>query len=475
MSNTRGNYVAGSWEAGEGEPLVSYSAQDGSPLFSCHSASRSQIEKAVNSAAKAFETWRQISLSERAAFLFRYVSELESCAAGLAQLIHLENGKHYTEAEAEVKAMIAKLAISEQAYELRTPTRGVAEGQRLCHKPHGVIAVFSPFNFPGHLANGHMIPALLAGNTVVLKPSELTPAVACLMIRCFEKAGFPAGVVSLVQGAKDVGEALCAAQIQGLCFTGSSKTGYAIHKQFGGRPDVILALEMGGNNALIIGSQPLINGETDLKAVVDLIKQSAWASSGQRCTCTRRLLLVDTPQNRYLADALVDDIQAANFEARELAPLITPQAAETVLLAQSQLESLGGKVLVRAARTSNTSGAITPSLIDMSGFSVSDCELLDEEVFGPLLQIFFVSTLEQAILEANSSRYGLAAGLVSQNTSEQELFVKEIRAGIVSVNKPTAGASSQMPFGGIGASGNHRPSALYAADYCAWPQSILYQ
>ena len=229
--------------------------------------------------------------------------------------------------------MVGKIDLSAKAYEERTgvvakPAPAGSEAW-LRHRPHGVVAVFGPYNFPGHLPNGHIVPALLAGNTVVFKPSELTPMVAELTIKCWLAAGLPAGVINLVQGAKETGIALANHQdIDGLFFTGSSATGNLLHQQYAGRPDKILALEMGGNNPLVVGDV------ADRRAAIHEIVQSAYISAGQRCTCARRLYLpADEQGDALLADltSAVSKIRVGAYDAQPqpfMGALISPQAAQ---------------------------------------------------------------------------------------------------------------------------------------------------
>jgi succinylglutamic semialdehyde dehydrogenase len=340
----------------------------------------------------------------------------------------------------------------------------------LRHKPHGVVAVFGPYNFPGHLPNGHIVPALLAGNCVLFKPSELTPKVAELTVKCWIEAGLPDGVLNLLQGARDTGVALAADPgIDGLFFTGSSRTGNLLHSQFAGRPEKILALEMGGNNPLIVDQL------ADVEAAVYTIVQSAFISAGQRCTCARRLLV---PQGEW-GDALLArlvkvtaSIKVGAFDetpAPFMGSVISLAAAEHLLQAQQQLLDKGATALLAMTRPQPGAALLTPGIIDVSAVA----ERPDEEFFGPLLQVIRYADFEDAIAEANNTRFGLAAGLLSDSAARYQQFWLHSRAGIVNWNKQLTGAASTAPFGGVGASGNHRASAYYAADYCAYPVASL--
>ncbi|MDH1158428.1 aldehyde dehydrogenase family protein, partial [Pseudomonas otitidis] len=277
------HYIAGAWQAGQGEAFDSLNPVTQESVWSGQGASAEQVEAAVAAARAAFPAWARLSLDARIAVLERFAATLKTRADELARCIGEETGKPLWESATEVTSMVNKVAISIQSYRERTGEKSgpLADATAvLRHKPHGVVAVFGPYNFPGHLPNGHIVPALLAGNAVVFKPSELTPKVAELTVQCWIEAGLPAGVLNLVQGGRETGVALAGNPgIDGLFFTGSSRTGNLLHQQFAGRPDKILALEMGGNNPLVVDEV------ADVDAAVYTIIQSAFISAGQRCTC----------------------------------------------------------------------------------------------------------------------------------------------------------------------------------------------
>jgi succinylglutamic semialdehyde dehydrogenase len=339
----------------------------------------------------------------------------------------------------------------------------------LRHKPHGVVAVFGPYNFPGHLPNGHIVPALLAGNTVLFKPSELTPLVAEETLKCWQAAELPPGVINLLQGERATGEAITAhGELDGLYFTGSARTGGILTQQFATRPHVILALELGGNNPLVVGQI----GNVD--AAVHEIVQSSWITSGQRCTCARRLIVPRGAAGDALLARLVEVTSALKIGGAEddpapfMGPLVSPRAAQLLLDAQARLLMAGATPLLEMRRLSAGEAFVSPGLLDITAIQ---SQVPDEEDFGPLLKVIRTSSLEESIAVANATRFGLSAGLLSDDDAEWQHFFRRIRAGIVNRNRQTTGASGSFPFGGPGASGNHRPSAYYAADYCAYPVS----
>ncbi|PKM34261.1 MAG: succinylglutamate-semialdehyde dehydrogenase [Gammaproteobacteria bacterium HGW-Gammaproteobacteria-12] len=467
------HYIAGQWQPGLGESLQSLDPVSQAVLWQGQGATAAQVDAAVAAARGAFSLWAAHSLDGRIAVLERFAACLKSRADEVARAIGEETGKPLWEAATEVTSMVNKVAISIQSYRERTGEKSGPLGDAtavLRHKPHGVVAVFGPYNFPGHLPNGHIVPALLAGNCVLFKPSELTPKVAELTVQCWIEAGLPEGVLSLLQGGRETGVALAGHPgIDGLFFTGSSRTGNLLHAQFAGRPDKILALEMGGNNPLIVDQV------ADVDAAVYTIVQSAFISAGQRCTCARRLLV---PQGEW-GDALLarlvqvaGQIKVGRFDdqpAPFMGSVISLQAAAQLMLAQQDLLAGGATALLAMTQPQADAALLTPGILDVTAVG----ERPDEEFFGPLLQVIRYDSFESAIAEANTTAYGLAAGLLSDSRARFEQFWLHSRAGIVNWNKQLTGAASTAPFGGIGASGNHRASAYYAADYCAYPVAGL--
>ena len=472
MKATRQLLVGGIWQIGEGKTFSKHDPVSRERLWEGHAASPGQVAAAVAAARAAFPGWARTPFAERQALMERFREVLEHHREDLAAAIAHETGKPLWESRTEVGSMIGKVALSIRAYQERTGKRERDLGDAravLRHRPHGVMAVFGPYNFPGHLPNGHMVPALLAGNCVVLKPSEQTPLTADLTLQCWLEAGLPAGVINLVQGAADVGQALAADPgLDGLLFTGSARVGGMLHRQFAGQLEKILALELGGNNPLVVKDVP------DQDAAVLTILQSAFLSGGQRCTCARRLIVPEGPVGDHLLDALSDAISRLHVAGpfSEPAPfyggLVSVAAADGLLEAQAVLEELGGSVLARMERLEEGTSLLSPGLVDVTGLV-----LPDEEHFGPLLKVQRYRDWDEAIRLANDTRYGLAAGLIGGERTDWDDFLLRIRAGIVNWNRQTTGASGDAPFGGVGESGNHRPSAFYAADYCAYPVASM--
>lgn len=466
-------YIGGRWEGGRGAELRSYDPSVGQVVWEGRAASSEQVDRAFASARAAFFGWSDLDLDDRLEIIRKFGSLLERDREKLAETISLETGKPKWEALSEVASMVAKIDISKTAYEERTGTtkqkRDVAWSV-VRHRPHGVLAVLGPYNFPGHLPNGHIVPALLAGNTVVFKPSEHTPWTAVETMKLWQEAGIPSGALNMTPGAKETGEAVAAHRdLDGLLFTGSAEVGHALHSRLGGSPQKILALEMGGNNPLVV------HESAELGAAVWIIVQSAYITAGQRCTCARRLLVPRGEYGRALIARLTkvtSRLRVGRFDEEPppfMGPVISEQAVDALLDAQSSLIRAGAKSLLALRKLRPGSGFASPGLIDVTDV----VELPDEEHFGPLLQVLFYDDFEQAITLANRTRFGLAAGLVGGDEARWAELRSRVRAGVVNWNQPLTGASSGAPFGGIGASGNHRPSAYYAADYCAHPVASL--
>jgi succinylglutamic semialdehyde dehydrogenase len=257
--------------------------------------------------------------------------------------------------------------------------------------------------------------------------------------------------------------------VDGVLFTGGVPAGRAIHRALAGRPEKIVALELGGNNPLVVWDA------SDLDAAARIIVKSAYITAGQRCTCARRLIVRSGAQGDAAIAALthlVDRIIVGQPDAVSqpfIGPLISAKAADAVIAAQADMLRTGGVALREMRRLDLGPAFVSPGLIDVTAINSRK----DEEVFGPLLQVIRVPTFEAAIEEANNTRFGLAAGLISDS---EELFVQfetDVRAGVLNWNRQTTGASGAAPFGGVGQSGNHRPAGYYAADYSAWPMASL--
>ena len=427
------------------------------------------VDDVVERARRAWPGWAAQPLSTRMELVRRFANEVRKEAATLARTIAREVGKPLWEANAEVEGVIARVEISIRAYAERTSQRKLDSALQgtmaVRHKPHGVLVVLGPFNYPAHLPNSHIVPALIAGNVVIFKPSEKAPASGELLARCYNRAGIPAGVIQFAPGGPEEGQAFVAHDgIDGVLFTGSAHAGIAINRKLAARPDKIVALEMGGNNPIVVWDTPKI---TDAAAI---IIQSAFATTGQRCTAARRLIVKSS-----LYDAVVGEVKAiadriifgAPFDepAPFMGPVIDNAAADGLTESFLYLLSHGGRAIKHLVRPDDSLPFLSPAIIDTTAIK----ERPDVELFGPILQVVRVDDFDEAIDEAGNTRFGLAASLVGGSPQEYNRFWANVRAGIVNWNRPTIGPSHAAPMGGIGLSGNHRPTGYYAADYCAYP------
>ena len=465
--------IGGEWRAGDGAPFLSKDPSTSRPVWQGRAADVVEVEAAVGSARDAFEAWEDHPFEQRTRVLEAFAAQLKANGKDLAELISLETGKPLWESEEEVAAMVGKVALSVQAAkERRSPGEFELAGAKAAvrFKPHGVLAVFGPFNFPGHLPNGHIVPALLAGNTVVFKPSELTPAVAQKTAELWQAAGLPPGVLNVVHGGRDTGAALAADdRIDGLLFTGSVAAGVSLHAGWARQPHKVMALEMGGNNPLVVWNA------SDHDAAAYAIIQSAFVTAGQRCSCARRLITSSGRSGDALLERLAEmtaEVRVGDFRERPepfMGPVISEQAAARIIDARRDLLARGATELVEMRPVGASRAMLRPGILDVTAVA----NRADEEIFGPLLQVVRVGSFDAAIGEASNTRFGLAAGLLSDEPALYEKFRERVRAGVVNWNRPTTGASGRLPFGGVGLSGNHRPSGYYAADYCSYPVASL--
>lgn len=452
------------------------------------------VDLAVDAAARALPAWRATSREDRFALLRKYRDLCKARAADIANLICDETGKAWWECVQEAGALSAKVDITldDAAHSglARVTDFSFPLAQSrvaACRfRPHGVMAVIGPFNFPAHLPNGHIIPALALANTIVLKPSDKTPAVGQLLAELFHEAGFPAGVVNVVHGAAETAKRLTAHdRINGILFTGSWPVGRAILSANLDNPGRIVALEMGGNNPAIVLP------DADLKQAVIEVTRCAFNTTGQRCTSTRRVIVHEAVADRFIP-ALISAARAlVTGNPRGLptnpptpvftGPIIREDARRAALFFQDSLLSAGGESLLRAQPLNDPSlhsgFYLTPGIVRVPRFSLSSdlsrdagCDL---EVFGPILRLSLTSNLDDALDQANASRFGLAASIFTHDKQAAHRFLHEARAGCVNVNTGTAGASSKLPFGGLGHSGNHRPAGAFSLDYCAFPVATM--
>ena len=465
--------IGNQWLVGAGSVLESVGPVDEQVVWATNEASSGQVDQAFAAARDAFGPWWDQDLENRIAIVKKYADLVRESTDELAEIISAETGKILWEAKTEAGAVAGKVDVSIDALKTRRDTTSFELGEMKAvtrFKPHGVVGVLGPFNFPAHLPNGHIVPAMLAGNTIVFKPSEQTPAVGAWMMQKWIEAGLPDGVLNLVQGGRDVGKAISgSSELDGLFFTGSSKAGAALNQSLAANPGRILALEMGGNNPLIV------HEAADHQAAAYQTILSAFITAGQRCTCARRLIVIDNDESKAFIETLVEMTKKVTFGFSSDDPqpfigtVISGSMGRHIIESQKKLIKRGAVSLLEMESHRGCDALISPGIIDVT--SMGDRE--DEELFGPLLSIIRVVDFDAAITEANNTAYGLSAGILTDNADLYKKFIHQIRAGIVNWNRQTTGASGKLPFGGCGRSGNNRPSAYYAADYCSFPVASL--
>ena len=446
--------------------IKSYEPATGALLWT---GERTDVESEISTAREAWGKWAAYGLSERIETVRKFSNRLKADSEPLVDLICRETGKPVWEARKEVEEILSKVDICVKAYAERSSQRRLSGSSgnmaALRHKPHGVFAVITSYNEPAAIPCGHIIPALLAGNAIIFKPSEHVPAVGQFIVDCLHRAGIPKNIVRIVHGGPEVGKKLVTHnEIDGVFFTGSAHAGIQINRVFVNRPGKMLVLEMGGNN-------PIIFWETlDIYSAAAIVIKSAFGSGGQKCTAARRLIIKDTlydsviPEIKRLADRLIINDPYGD-PPPFMGPMINNDVADGLTESFLALMSHGGRPIRHMSRPIKDRPFVSPGIIDVTDMK----ERPDVELFGPLLQIIKVSTFEEAIIEANNTRFGLSASLIGGDAKQYDQFWANSRAGIVNWNAETTKVSSSAPVGGKGLSGNGRPGSYYSVDHCAYP------
>jgi succinylglutamic semialdehyde dehydrogenase len=453
----------------------------------------SHLEAAVGAARAALPAWSAWGVERRIAALEAFRDLAADRVEEIGRLICRETGKPLWDSMGEAKLLASKVTItlddSANSGRARVAPYDVAvtdtRDGRCRFRPHGVMAVIGPYNFPAHLPNGHIVPALLTGNTVVLKPSDKTPAVGQRLGELFREAlagaGAPAGVVNVVQGGADIASGLTTHPgVDGVLFTGSWPVGRRILEANLDTPGRLVALEMGGNNPAVVMD------DADLRQAAIECARAAFVTTGQRCTCTRRLVVHEAvageliPRIARLASMMLigDPMEGEGGQPVFMGPIIRGGARDAVLAGQRAWVDAGARVILEATAVDHPSGGhyLSPGIVEVDGFAATadaadpGCDI---EHFGPLLRVTRVGSLDEAMAQANATRFGLASAIFTRSEDAIERFLAEARAGCVNVNTGTAGASSKLPFGGLGLSGNHRPAGAFSPDYTAFPVASL--
>ena len=437
-----------------------------------------QIDSVMGAAASASLRWRNTPLETRIDVVRRYTQYIDANRQTVSELITREVGKLPWDAAAEVSAAIAKSELSIRAIRQRRDNQIVEEGspRRLVrYQPIGVVLVLGPFNFPLHLPGGQIIPALLAGNAVVMKPSDQATAVGEWMANAWQASGLPNDVFQLILGrVAPAVAAIDSPHVGGVFLTGSRAAGQAIHRQLAGRYDVLLALELGGNNPIVV------SGDVPASDVASTVTFSAFVSAGQRCTCARRAIFVDGPETDDQIQATVartKDLRVglpSDQPVPQIGPLISAAAAQSLQQTYDQLLKLGCDPVIPFRLDDRRANLVRPAIVDASSLGEADLAALGElEWFGPLLVLLRVGNMDDAFRAASMTAYGLAASLLGGDQDLFDRFVGAVGAGVVNWNRPTTGAAGALPFGGLGDSGNHRPAGFYAIDFCNDPVASL--
>jgi succinylglutamic semialdehyde dehydrogenase len=475
----KGDFINGQFvpvSKGDGE-FKDHSPSDLTDLVLAVPFKHEHIDEACAAAKKAYPAWATLPQSERKNYLLRLKELFDSHADQMAEIIGRDTGKPLWEALTEAKALSAKIDITlnhslNLVSEERVPNALPQVEGVIRHRSRGVMAVVGPFNFPAHLPNGHIIPALIAGNTVVFKPSEQTPAVGQFYAELFEKAQFPKGVFNLVQGDGAAGGRLVANEhVDGILFTGSYEVGLKIKQETLTHYWKILALEMGGKNATIVWD------DADMDKALYETLVGAYMTAGQRCSCTSRIILhpkiaEEFTERFYLA---AKKLSIGHWsENHFMGPLVNAAAVEKYIRFQEIANRENCESLMRgkALDLKHKGYYVTPSIHLVKKFDLNSV-YQKSEIFGPNVAIYQTDNFDEAMSIVNSTGYGLVMALFSKNKSLYEEALFKARVGLLNWNRTTNGSSSKLPFGGMGKSGNDRPSAHYAIQYCTIPVGSL--
>ena len=466
------DFIAGSWadpKAPDGV-IEDRSPADLSMLLGRHPWAVSQADAAVAAAREAQPAFAACPSGDREQLVRRIGAVLKDHEEELARAIALDVGKPLWEARTEAQACSAKAAsTADEGMKLVSPFPAPGQPGAECRfRPLGVLAVLGPFNFPVHLPNGHILPALACGNAVVFKPSDVAPHAAEVYARCLDQAGVPRGLFNLVQGGPAVGAALAAHEgVDGILFTGSWAVGQAIQKANQGRTK-LLALEMGGKNAAVVLA------DADLEKAAYDVLFSAFVSAGQRCTAASRAIVVGDA--RRFAQRIVQLARKLSIghpldEGVFMGPLASPAALEKF---ERGIRAAEAETLLDAHRLQprGLEGCyVSPSVHFVGQRRSSAYER--EELFGPDLAVYPAGSEEEALQIANATDYGLAASVHTRSEQAFDRCQRALECGVVNWNAPTVGASGRLPFGGLKRSGNHRPAALWSTLYCSAPVAVL--
>jgi len=466
------NFIGGEWvEPSTGEYFENRNPADQKDLIGLWPRSnKDDVERAVRSARRGFEVWRKTPAPERGEVLRRVGQILVERKEELARIMTREMGKVLNETRGDAQEGIdtAFYAATEgrRLFGKTVPSELRDKWAMTYRRPIGICGLITPFNFPLAIPTWKAFPALLSGNSIILKPAEDVPHTATVLVEILLEAGIPPEVVQLVHGyGKEVGSALVEhPEVPVISFTGSTTTG-AIIGETCGRMHKRLSLEMGGKNAQIVMA------DADMDLALDGVLWGAFGTTGQRCTATSRLLLQDEIHDAFL-ERLIERTRALRIgnglePGNEVGPLIHQRALEKVEYYVELAQQEGARVITGGKR------ATGPGLDD--GFFYEPTILADvqpgsrvalEEIFGPVLSVIRFRDLDEAFRINNEVQYGLSSSIYTRDTTNAFRAMTELDNGITYVNAPTIGAEAHLPFGGIKLTGNgHREGGWEVYDF----------
>jgi len=449
------NYVGGDWhESASGETYEKRNPWRPSQVTGVYPASDVEDARAAIDAARgAFPAWAALPGGQRAAFFGKAANAIEARFEQIAQDMTAEMGKPLREARLE--ALRAATILRYAAGEVWRPVGEMYEpsvpNQRLytLHRPLGVVGLITPWNFPIAIPVWKLAPALIYGNTVVLKLGYEAPRTGLHVAECFAEAGLPPGVLNVLtgSGSKVGAELVRNPGLRAISFTGSVAVGQGVREEATAR-DCRVQLELGGHNPLIVMA------DAELDRAVEAAYAGAFWSAGQKCTATRRILVEDDVytafRDRLLARVAAGKVGDPADPEVEVGPVVNESAFDDILAALERARSQGGTVLAGGERADEDGYLIAPTVFE--GLA-DDAELSCEEVFGPVTSLYRFATLDEAMVRANAVRFGLSASIFTRDLHAVQRFTEEIGAGIIHVNSQTAGADVHVPFGGIKGSG----------------------
>jgi alpha-ketoglutaric semialdehyde dehydrogenase len=449
------NYVGGEWrEAHSSETYEQRNPWRPSQVTGVFQASGPEdVQAAVDAAADAFPGWASLPAPSRTAFFHRAADALDARSEQIAQDMTAEMGKPLREArmEAARATTILRFAAGEAWRPIGEVYAASVPLQRLytVRRPLGVVALITPWNFPIAIPVWKLAPALIHGNTVVLKLAHDAPRTGLHVAECFAEAGLPAGVLNVLTGSgSTVGSALVEnRRVRAISFTGSVPVGHGV-REVATERGARVQLELGGHNPLVVAA------DAELDRAVEASYAGAFWSAGQKCTATRRILVqepvYDAFRERLLARISAGKVGDPADPATEVGPLVTEVAFEDVLAAIERGRSEGGTVTVGGARADDEGYLVSPTVFEDVA---NDAYLSCEEVFGPVTSLYRFATLDDALERANALPFGLSASIFTRDLHAVHRFSEELQAGILHVNSQTAGADVHVPFGGIKGSG----------------------